>query len=81
MFQVSRFYRVSILFSCFIAAPEIFAGDGYSHAVDWFALGVLASKMMCIDQVSEWKGILIVMFSHHLDLDASPDDDAKILHN
>ncbi|CRL04271.1 CLUMA_CG017369, isoform A [Clunio marinus] len=31
-------------------APEIFAGEGYSHAVDWYALGVLASKMMCNHQ-------------------------------
>jgi serine/threonine protein kinase len=35
-----------------IPAPEIFAGEGYSHAVDWYALGVLASRMMNFHQVS-----------------------------
>jgi len=32
---------------CFSStAPEIATGDGYSHAVDWYALGVLAERMM-----------------------------------
>lgn len=32
-----------------VPAPEIFTGEGYSHAVDWYALGVLAYRMMTIN--------------------------------
>lgn len=37
-------------FSLLFTAPEIFTGEGYSHAVDWYALGVLVYRMMTINK-------------------------------
>lgn len=34
-------------------APEILNGESYGHAVDWFALGVVACRMLT-DQVSDF---------------------------
>lgn len=30
----------------FSVAPEILNGDAYGHAVDWYALGVVACRML-----------------------------------
>lgn len=39
-----------------VPAPEIFTGEGYSHAVDWYALGVLAYRMMTINTTTKATG-------------------------
>jgi serine/threonine protein kinase len=48
LFQVSYRTLKKIIFFLF-TAPEIFTGEGYSHAVDWFALGILIYRMMTIN--------------------------------
>lgn len=42
-----------LFFFLIVSAPEIFAGNGYDHAVDWYSLGILAMRMINNNQVSK----------------------------